>query len=146
MSDGITYGYHEPQAIRLAAGAYRIKPDTHKPVVRVTVPEPAPVVTVAPVSAGLYSCSMLAALWVAVGGNPSEAFTASEVATAESGGRADAVSPTDDIGLWQINSSWGALATFSPEGNARAAVIISHDGADWTPWTTYRDGAFAGRC
>ena len=31
-------------------------------------------------------------------------------------------------------------------GNARAAVIMSGNGTNWSPWTTYTSGAYAGRC
>ena len=72
---------------------------------------------------------------------------AAEIATAESGGNPYAVSPTDDIGLWQINlPSWGSEASTNPVVNARAAVSISDDGTNWGPWTTYTSGAYIGRC
>jgi LysM repeat protein len=95
---------------------------------------------------GTLSCSGLERLWEQAGGNPAGAFTAAEIAMAESGGNQYALSPTDDYGYWQINGSHGALATFNPYGNARAAVIISNNGTDWSPWTTYTSGAYAGRC
>lgn len=95
-----------------------------------------------------YTCSELEQLWDSVGGNPGEAFIAAEIATAESGGNPDAISPTDDVGLWQVNlSSWGsAMASENPVANARAAVTISDDGTNWGPWTTYTSGAYIGRC
>jgi hypothetical protein len=69
---------------------------------------------------------------------------------AESSGRQYATdyntNGTVDRGYWQINSTWGALSTFSADGNARAAVQISHDGSNWTPWVTYDTRAYAGRC
>ena len=66
---------------------------------------------------------------------------------AESGGNQNALSPTDDYGYWQINASHGpAMATFNALGNAKAAIAVSSDGNDWAPWTTYVDGAYAGRC
>ena len=97
---------------------------------------------------GTLGCSGLEALWEAAGGSSGEAFMAAEIAMAESGGNQDAVSPTDDYGYWQINMpSWGpALATFDPIGNAKAAIQISQDGTNWSPWTTYTTGAYAGRC
>jgi LysM repeat protein len=96
---------------------------------------------------GTLSCSGLEALWEAAGGAQAESFTAAEIAMAESGGNQYALSPTDDYGYWQINALHGpALATFSPIGNAQAAVAISSDGTNWDPWTTYVDGAYAGRC
>jgi Lysozyme like domain len=95
---------------------------------------------------GYYSCSMLEHLWISVGGNSASAFLAAEIATAESGGNPHAISPTNDYGLWQINGSWGALASLDPFANARAAVRISGNGSNWRPWTTYVSGAYIGRC
>ena len=71
---------------------------------------------------------------------------AAEIAMAESGGNPNAISPTDDYGLWQINASNGALATLNPYENARSAIILSDDGTNWDPWTTYTSGAYSGRC
>jgi LysM repeat protein len=99
------------------------------------------------VTGGTLSCSGLEALWTSAGGAPGEAFMAAEIAMAESGGNQYALSPTDDYGYWQINASHGpAMATFNAYGNARAAIAISDDGTNWSPWTTYVTGAYAGRC
>ena len=99
---------------------------------------------------GTLGCPGLEALWEQAGGSPAAAFTAAEVAMAESSGQPGASNSnsngTTDRGLWQINSIWGALSTYDPMGNARAAVQISHGGTDWTPWTTHNTGAYAGRC
>ena len=96
---------------------------------------------------GTLGCSGLEALWESAGGAKSEAFIAAEIAMAESGGQQYAVSPTNDYGYWQINGSHGpSMATFNPYGNARAAIIISNDGTNWGPWTTYVTGAYRGRC
>jgi LysM repeat protein len=95
---------------------------------------------------GTYTCTDLEKLWKAAGGNPGAAFTAAEIAMAESGGNPGALSPTDDYGLWQINASNGSLATFNPYENARSAIILSGNGASWSPWTTYTSGAYQGRC
>ena len=96
---------------------------------------------------GNLGCSGLEALWESAGGSHAEAFIAAEIAMAESGGRQYAYSPTNDYGYWQINGSHGpALATFNAYGNARAAVIISGNGTNWYPWTTYTSGAYRGRC
>ena len=69
---------------------------------------------------------------------------------AESSGRQYAslvnTNGTTDRGYWQINSSHGSLSTFDAYGNARAAVLISSDGADWSPWVTWQTGAYAGKC
>lgn len=95
---------------------------------------------------GYYDCSALENLWISEGGNSGVAFIAAEIAMAESGGNPSAISPTDDFGLWQINGSWGALASLNPYTNARAAISISGDGTNWSPWTTYTTGAYIGRC
>jgi hypothetical protein len=106
-------------------------------------PTPTPV----PVALGYYSCSALESLWESEGGSSGTAYVAAEVAMAESGGDPNAISPTDDYGLWQINRpSWGSQASLDPVVNARAAIAISGDGTDWTPWTTFTSGAYAGRC
>ena len=95
---------------------------------------------------GQLGCQGLEDLWDAAGGNPAHAFMAAEIAMAESGGNQYALSPTDDYGYWQINISNGALATFNAYGNARSAIILSDDGTNWSPWTTYTSGAYVGRC
>jgi hypothetical protein len=99
---------------------------------------------------GTLGCAGLEALWEAAGGSRSAAFLAAEIAQAESSGRQYATNwntnGTVDRGYWQINSTHGSLSTFGAYGNARAAVLISSDGADWTPWTTYQTGAYVGKC
>ena len=97
-------------------------------------------------SHGVYSCSGLETLWKNAGGSSAEAFTAAEIAKAESGGNPNAISPTNDFGLWQINGSHGSMATLNPAGNARSAVSISSNGRNWGPWTTYTSGAYRGKC
>ncbi|WP_410673915.1 transglycosylase SLT domain-containing protein [Amycolatopsis sp. cmx-4-68] len=84
--------------------------------------------------------------------------TAVAVALAESGGRTtahNATPPDDSYGLWQINML-GALGPerrhqyhlksddqlFDPGTNARVANSISSDGHDFTPWSTYTNGAY----
>jgi LysM repeat protein len=95
---------------------------------------------------GMYSCSALEQLWDQAGGNASDSFMAAEIARAESGGNPNAISPTADYGLWQINASNGSLATLNPYQNARSAIILSHNGSNWNPWTTYHSGAYYGKC
>jgi LysM repeat protein len=103
--------------------------------------------TSSPVPSGTLGCAGLEQLWEAAGGSSAEAFTAAEIAMAESSGNQYALSPTDDYGYWQINASHGpALATFDAYGNARAAITISDNGTDWDAWTTYVTGAYEGRC
>lgn len=95
-------------------------------------------------------CHKLERLWDHAGGNPASAEMAASIAMAESGGDPGATDDdgngTVDRGYFQINSIWGSLSTYNPMANARAAVRISHDGRNWSPWTTYESGAYVGRC
>jgi hypothetical protein len=106
--------------------------------------------SVSAVRGGTLGCSGLERLWEAEGGSPSAAFTAAEIAMAESGGRQYATDlnggASTDRGYWQINSVHGAQSTYDAAGNARAAVQISSNGRDWSPWVTYNSGAYAERC
>jgi LysM repeat protein len=104
------------------------------------------VLTSAASLSGTLSCSQLEDLWEAAGGTQTEAFTAAEIAMAESGGNQYATGTVGERGYWQINPDHGSLSTYDPMGNAKAAVIISADGTDWTPWTTYTSGLYIGRC
>lgn|GEM_PF-1900056 len=93
-----------------------------------------------------YGAPRLADLWQKAGGPKSSAVVAAAIALAESGGRPNAVNRNRDgsidRGLWQINSVHGALSTFSPTANARAAVKISKRGRDFSPWVAYTSGAY----
>jgi len=72
------------------------------------------------------------------------------VALAESQGWTRAVLINTDCsrdrGVWQINSYWHSEVSddqaFDPAGCATAAYNISSGGSDWTPWTTYNNGAY----
>jgi LysM repeat protein len=95
---------------------------------------------------GTLGCSGLEVLWQAAGGAPSEKVTAASIAVAESSGNQYATGSYGERGYWQINPVHGGLSTYDAYGNARAAVIISGDGTNWSPWTTFVDGAYSGRC
>jgi Lysozyme like domain len=115
------------------------------------VPDPLPAVaTAAHVRGGTLNCADLERLWESAGGSPGTAFTAAEIAMAESGGDQYATDTnggrSTDRGYWQINSVHGSLSAYDAYANARAAVQISGDGSDWTPWVTYDTGVYAGRC
>lgn len=93
-----------------------------------------------------YTAEQLKQLWIQAGGNPQNAAIAAAVALAESGGNANAGPKNNngsiDRGLWQINSIHGALSSFDPLQNAKAAVKISNNGANWRPWcVAYTDKA-----
>jgi len=97
-------------------------------------------------SGGTLNKAELEALWIKAGGNPAVANLAAAIALAESGGR-DINSPpnsngTIDRGYWQINSSHGSQSTLDPLGNARAAVAISANGTNWSPWVTFQKGLY----
>jgi LysM repeat protein len=95
---------------------------------------------------GTLGCGGLERLWDSASGSPAAAFTAAEVAMAESGGEQYATGGVGERGYWQINPDHGSLSTYDALGNARAAVAISGNGTDWAPWTTYVSGAYQGRC
>jgi len=83
-------------------------------------------------------------------GSGGDVTTAAAVALAESGGETSAVGTnTDgsrDRGLWQINDRWhpevSDACAFDAGCNARAAYAISQGWTDFSPWTTYRTGAY----
>jgi LysM repeat protein len=95
---------------------------------------------------GTLSCHALEELWEEAGGSPAQAVTAASIAMAESSGQQFATGGVGERGYWQINPDHGSLSTYDPLGNAKAAVIISGDGTNWTPWTTFTSGAYLGRC
>lgn len=92
------------------------------------------------------SKQQLETLWVQAGGSPSKANIAAAIALAESSGNPNSTdydsNGTVDRGLWQINSIHGTQSTYGTLANAQAAVAISNDGSDWTPWVTYNSGAY----
>jgi hypothetical protein len=102
--------------------------------------------TISATPSGTLSCHGLEQLWEKAGGSPAHAFMAAEIAMAESSGRQFATGPVGERGYWQINTNHGSLSTYDPLGNARAAVIISANGTNWHPWTTFISGAYRGRC
>lgn len=95
---------------------------------------------------GNLSCSGLERLWISAGGRLGAAFTAAEVARAESGGQQYATGAAGERGYWQINPDHGSLSTYDPIGNAHAAIVISYDGTNWSAWTTYVTGMYRGQC
>lgn len=85
---------------------------------------------------GTLSYSGLEQLWMAAGGSPGAAATAACIAEHESGGNQYATGSVGEEGFWQINPVNGSLATYNAYGNARSAIILSHNGTDWSAWTT----------
>jgi LysM repeat protein len=96
---------------------------------------------------GTLGCSGLEQLWEDAGGSSGEAEVAASIAMAESGGDQYATNPSSDTkGYWQISPVWGSLSSYDALTNAEAAVQISDDGSNWSPWTTYTSGAYEGQC
>ena len=104
------------------------------------------VLTTSSALSGTLGCPGLEELWEEAGGSDTQAITAASIAMAESSGQQYATGAAGERGYWQINPDHGSLSTYDPLGNAKAAVIISGDGTNWTPWTTYTSGAYQGRC
>ena len=95
---------------------------------------------------GTLGCAALEELWEQAGGSAGQAVTAASIAMAESSGQQFATGAAGERGYWQINPDHGSLSTYDPLGNAKAAVAISGDGTNWTPWTTFTSGIYRGRC
>jgi Tfp pilus assembly protein FimV len=111
-----------------------------------SVPAGSTVLTTSASLSGTLSCPGLEELWEQAGGSDAQAVMAASIAMAESSGQQFATGAAGERGYWQINPDHGSLSTYDPLGNAKAAVIISDDGANWTPWTTFTSGAYQGRC
>lgn len=77
-------------------------------------------------------------------------FTCCAIALAESSGRTDAVNQNSDgstdKGEWQINTvhddKLPGADRFDPNVNAQLMAMISSNGTDWSPWSTYNNGAY----
>ena len=120
----------------------------YDPPARGTTSTPAgsTVLTTSAALSGTLGCPGLEELWEEAGGSDAQAVMAASIAMAESSGQQYATGAAGERGYWQINPDHGSLSTYDPLGNAKAAVIISDDGTNWTPWTTYTSGAYLGRC
>lgn len=80
-------------------------------------------------------------------------ITAVAIALAESSGNELATHTNSngsiDTGLWQINSihkkvhpNWTIPWLQNPTNNAQAMAIVSNNGTNWRPWTTYNSGSY----
>lgn len=99
------------------------------------------------------SFTQIQQLWIKNGGTPGWAPLAAGIAMAESGGTTQAYNTNPStmdrsVGLWQINY-FGQLYTqrshlygtptklrATPNAQARAAIGLSGNGHNWTPWRT----------
>lgn len=104
------------------------------------------------------STEQIAAAAAQAGIPAAEVPRAVAIALAESGGNPNAyngVGRDNSYGLWQINML-GAMGPerrralgittnaelFNPSVNARAMAMISSNGTNWAPWTTYTSGRY----
>lgn len=90
----------------------------------------------------------------ALGGNGGPAGMAVAIAIAENRSKdpnATNRNPngTTDTGLWQINSvhqrthpNWTTAWLKVPANNAQAMAVVSSNGMNWQPWTTYKNGDY----
>jgi hypothetical protein len=81
-------------------------------------------------------------LWLRNGGDPNRTLVMLSIARAESGWQSDAVSPSDDHGLWQINrvhfGEFGVndQSVLAIDTNCRIAIALSGNGFNVAPWCT----------
>jgi hypothetical protein len=77
-------------------------------------------------------------IWIQAGGNPQAAAMAAAVADASSGlnPATSRTNPdgTTSVGLWLIPKNGMPPGTTDPMANARAAVQMSQNGANWQQW------------
>lgn len=91
---------------------------------------------------GVLSFEQLQELWEWVGGSKATAVTMASVAEAESAGRTDAQSISNDYGLWQINDAnfneyhLDDETALWPHANAFVALQMSSNGNNLGPWCT----------
>lgn len=107
----------------------------------------------------MYTYQQLQQLWIQAGGNPQAAPTAAAIAMAESGGNSTILGDVNlqggqwgpSVGLWQIralvnqNHTGGVrdqYANADAMANARAAISVSNNGQNWSPWSTFTSGAY----
>jgi hypothetical protein len=100
--------------------------------------------TSAPSVTGNFTLADLEQLWTAEGGDQATAFTAAQVALAESSGRPAVTSPNPDggtnVGLWQLDTPGGVGAGYTveelqnPETNAHITILATANGTNWSQW------------
>lgn len=88
------------------------------------------------------SIPQMSTVWIRNGGARSAVVVAVSVAKAESNGWAEAVSPSKDYGIWQINiknleaRGISIQQAFNPDVSAQIAIEMSGNGTNWAPWCT----------
>jgi hypothetical protein len=90
----------------------------------------------APPGGNVLTAAEVGQLWINAGGPADQENNAICIARAESGFRTNAISPSDDAGIWQINASNAPTEEMlNPSANAAEAVHL-FDADGWSPWTT----------
>jgi hypothetical protein len=89
----------------------------------------------------------IAALAAGAGFSGNDVDIATAVAMAESSGNPQAYNPEGSYGLWQIylqdHPEFTGWNLYDPQTNARAAYqVYAKAGGRFTPWTTFKTGAF----
>jgi hypothetical protein len=79
-----------------------------------------------------YSRCGLEQLWIEAGGSKAKAAQAACIALAVSNGVTFKTSPRGNEGLWQIPPKPAGYLAFQPAANARAAVLLSKNGTNWS--------------
>lgn len=96
------------------------------------------------------SASAIKGYAVQAGVTGQNATIATAIALAESGGDTDVIhhnsNGSDDFGVWQINSVHSTLLNShnwrDPSDNAAMMFSISNGGRNWSPWSTFKSGAY----
>jgi Lysozyme like domain len=77
-------------------------------------------------------------IWIQAGGNPQAAAMAAAVADASSGLNPNVSRTNPDgstsVGLWLLPTNGTPVGSTDPLANARAAIQLSNNGADWKQW------------
>lgn len=104
----------------------------------------------APAHSGIYGITDIETLWTSQGGSSDTAFTAANVAMAESGGNPAYVSG-DKAGLWGISvagigAGYTAAQLQDPGTSARLTIMHTVNGTSWAGWddAVVTNGAYTG--
>lgn len=90
--------------------------------------------------AGAQDCQHLADIWTSNGGDPSKAALFASIAICESSGDPNQENSIGATGLWQVLQSahpeWASQNLKDPNVNAKAAIQISSNGTNTSPWVS----------
>jgi hypothetical protein len=104
-----------------------------------------PAISGGPPSKGSYNHATLMSLWMLAGGSSATANNAACHAMQESSGDPKVTSSNPDggtnVGLWQLDTKgkgagYPVVALQNALLNARITVLATHNGLDWSAWST----------